>query len=155
MRYGRAIVLAGLVTGLVGLAPVMVVPRMTQTVAQTVEQRKAESDRQSEGDTLNNIGMTHHQLEQYPQALEFYQQALGIRREVGNRRREGISLSSAAVGIDGRPIREIMGEQSPRTAGSQQIKDAIEDFTQVSRAGALARFGQRESGLNQLPLDIA
>lgn len=101
MRYGRAIALAGLMAGLVGLSPEMSLPAVAQVMAQTADQRKAEGDRQSEGDTLNNIGITHHQLEQYTQALEFYQQALVIRREVGNRRREGISLSSAAVGIDG------------------------------------------------------
>lgn len=45
MHYGRAIALAGLVAGLVGLAPISVLPGVAQTVAQTREQRKAEGDR--------------------------------------------------------------------------------------------------------------
>lgn len=41
MRYGRAIALAGLMAGLVGLAPVVPVPGGVQVVAQTADQQQA------------------------------------------------------------------------------------------------------------------
>ncbi|GET40596.1 hypothetical protein MiSe_54060 [Microseira wollei NIES-4236] len=47
-----------------------------------------------EGDTLNNIGQVYLNLAQYPKALEFYQQALAIHREIGNKAGEGRTLSN-------------------------------------------------------------
>lgn len=41
-------------------------------------------DRSTECLTLGNLGLAHHYLEQYPQAIEFFQQSLAISRDKDN-----------------------------------------------------------------------
>jgi CHAT domain-containing protein len=43
---------------------------------------------------LNNIGSIYNSLGQYPKALEFYQQALAISKDIGNRSGEGTTLNN-------------------------------------------------------------
>ena len=50
-----------------------------------------------EGTTLNNLGTLYHAQGQYAQALNFFQQALVIVREVGNRMGEGTTLNNLGV----------------------------------------------------------
>jgi len=54
-------------------------------------------ERPLEGSILNNIGVVYRQLAKYPKALEFYQQALEIRKQVGNRFDVGSTLSNIGV----------------------------------------------------------
>ena len=96
MRYRRSIVLAGLVMGLVGLAPVEVsgLLGVTQTIAQTAEQRKGEADR------LLQQGIQQSDVSQIEAALQSWQQALVIYRQIKNRLGEGASLSNLGVAYD-------------------------------------------------------
>ncbi len=54
MHDGRAIALAGLMAGLVGLAPVVAVPGVVQVIAQTADQRKVEGDRLLKNSEIEN-----------------------------------------------------------------------------------------------------
>jgi hypothetical protein len=63
MRYGRSIVLVGLVLGLVGLAPVGSAG-LAQTVVQAVDARKAEADR------LLQQGIQQFQASQFEAAFQ-------------------------------------------------------------------------------------
>ena len=51
-------------------------------------------NRAGEGTTLNNLGLVYDSLGQYPQAIEYYQQALFIHREVGIVAVEGTTLNN-------------------------------------------------------------
>jgi len=42
-------------------------------------------DRQGEGQSLNNIGLIYASLGEYVVALDYFQQALTLRREIGDR----------------------------------------------------------------------
>jgi len=46
------------------------------------------------GATLTNIGLIYSNLGQYQEALNFYQQSLDIRRQIGDRRGEGLTLNN-------------------------------------------------------------
>jgi CHAT domain-containing protein/Tfp pilus assembly protein PilF len=48
----------------------------------------------TEGTTLNNIGLVHRNLGQYPQALENYQQALAIAQKIGGKTGESRTLNN-------------------------------------------------------------
>jgi Flp pilus assembly protein TadD len=86
MRYGCAIALAGLIVGLVGLAPGLAVPGGLPVVAQTVDQRKAEADR------LLQQGIQQFQTSQFEAAFQSWQQALQLYRAIKDRRGEGYAL---------------------------------------------------------------
>jgi CHAT domain-containing protein/Tfp pilus assembly protein PilF len=43
---------------------------------------------------LGNLGIIYNDLDQYPKALEYHQQALAIHREIGDRRQEGGQLTN-------------------------------------------------------------
>ena len=53
-----------------------------------------------EGTTLNNIGEVYDALGQKDKALDFYQQALAIRREVGDRFGESVTLFNIGLLLD-------------------------------------------------------
>ncbi|KAM3100101.1 CHAT domain-containing protein [Phormidesmis sp. 146-12] len=91
MRYGRSIVLAGLVMGLVGLAPLVGLVGRAQTIAQTAEPRKAEADR------LLQQGIQQYEVSQFEAALQSWQQALVMYRELKDRRGEGQSLGNLGL----------------------------------------------------------
>jgi tetratricopeptide (TPR) repeat protein len=59
-----------------------------------VAQARASKDRRQEGTLLNNIGYLYSALGQKDKALDFFQQALAIRREVGYRSGEGATLNN-------------------------------------------------------------
>ncbi|MEM9217647.1 MAG: tetratricopeptide repeat protein [Cyanobacteria bacterium P01_F01_bin.150] len=50
--------------------------------------------RQGEGRTLNGLGKIADDFGDYPEALDYYQQALEIRREIGDRAGEGVTLNN-------------------------------------------------------------
>ena len=56
--------------------------------------RREVGDRAGEGTTLNNIGGVYHDQSQYDQALNQYQQALVIAREVGYKELEDTLLAN-------------------------------------------------------------
>ncbi|AFZ19763.1 CHAT domain-containing protein [Allocoleopsis franciscana] len=53
--------------------------------------------RRSVGATLHNLGVTYNELGQYSQALEFYQRALAIRRQTGDKLGEGATLNNIGL----------------------------------------------------------
>jgi CHAT domain-containing protein/tetratricopeptide (TPR) repeat protein len=79
------------VAALLFASPVMGLPGGAQGVAQTVDQRKAESDR------LLQQGNQQYQTSQFASALESWQQALKLYRELKNRSDEGVVLGNIGV----------------------------------------------------------
>ena len=57
-------------------------------------------DRAGEGTTLNGIGGVYANQGRYAEALEAYEQALAIGREVGDRAGEGTTLNNIGVVYD-------------------------------------------------------
>ncbi|MEM9220197.1 MAG: tetratricopeptide repeat protein [Cyanobacteria bacterium P01_F01_bin.150] len=57
-------------------------------------------DRQSEGRTLNGLGIIADDFGQHIQALDYYQQALAISREIGDRAGEGATLNNIGLIYD-------------------------------------------------------
>ena len=53
--------------------------------------------RQTEGRTLNNLGIAHHQMGQFDEAQACHQSAVDIAREVGDRRGEGHALNCIGI----------------------------------------------------------
>lgn len=53
--------------------------------------------RKGEGATLQNIGVIYNELGQYEQALDFYQKALVIRKEIGDKTGEGNTLNNIGL----------------------------------------------------------
>ena len=97
LRTTRLFALAGLVVGLVGLAPLMAVPGMAQVVAQTADPRKAEAER------LFQEGIRQYKANQFSAALVTWEKELLIRREIGDRKGEGQTLhriGSAYQGLE-------------------------------------------------------
>ncbi|MEG4082434.1 CHAT domain-containing tetratricopeptide repeat protein [Microcoleus sp. POL10_C6] len=66
----------------------------SQALAQTQAQRKAEADR------LLNQGIQQHQISQFQAALQSWQQALIIYREIKNRQGEGKALGNLGIAYD-------------------------------------------------------
>lgn len=60
----------------------------------------SQEGRQAEARTLTRLGLMSSNLGQYEQALDYYQQALTVSREVGDRLNEGIVLSNTALIYD-------------------------------------------------------
>lgn len=132
MRYGRAIALAGLVAGLVGLALIAVLPGVTQTVAQTTDQRKAEGDR------LLQQGIEKIERREPEVALPPLEQALQIYREVRNRQGEGKALAElgrACFAFQSYAKAIEYSEQSLAIARS--IKDQPLELSVLKRLGLL------------------
>ncbi len=59
--------------------------------------RRAISDRQGIGNTLNNIGIVYYRIGQYQRALQYYKRALAIHREIGDKMGENDDLTNIAV----------------------------------------------------------
>jgi tetratricopeptide (TPR) repeat protein len=51
-------------------------------------------DRDGEGKSLANLGITYHSLGQYDHAIDNHKKALAIHRDIGDRRSEGEDLGS-------------------------------------------------------------
>src|SRR5712692_3724928 len=60
----------------------------------------------------------------------------------------------AKVVVDCRPGRVIMGQQPPRAATAQDIKDPIENLTHIHASGAASWLGWRDQGLQDGPFGI-
>jgi tetratricopeptide (TPR) repeat protein len=58
---------------------------------------ESSQDLRNTGTTLNNIGLVCHRQGKYPEALNYFQKALGIRREVGDRPGEGSILNNIGL----------------------------------------------------------
>lgn len=90
MRYSLPISVVSLTlfTALLTLLPIdRPVPLVSSLVwAQRVEERKAEGDR------LFQQGIQQFQVSQFREALQSFEQALVIYREIGDRNREGYAL---------------------------------------------------------------
>ncbi|HEY9152690.1 MAG TPA: NB-ARC domain-containing protein [Anaerolineales bacterium] len=60
----------------------------------SLEASRLLKDKEGEGIHLGNLGKTYAELSEVRKAIEFYEQALAIDREIGNRRGEGAGLGS-------------------------------------------------------------
>jgi len=89
-RATKSFVLAGLMAGLVGIAPAVRLLEATPVMAQTVEQRKAEADR------LLQQGIQQFEISQVTAALQSWQQAAGL---YGDREREAEADELLAEGV--------------------------------------------------------
>lgn len=66
---------------------------------------------------------------------------------------QAIASPLAEMMIDGRPRREVFGQEPPWGPGLDQIEDGVEDFAQ-SGARAAAFFGGGQKAAQQLPLVV-
>ena len=132
MRYRRSIVLAGLMLGLVGLAPVKVsgLPEVAQTIAQTADQRKVEADR------LLQQGNQQFQVSQFEAALQSWQQALVIYREIKDRLGEGNALGSLGLAYDSRGnYAKAIEYQEQSLAIARKLKDRLGEGNALGNLG--------------------
>lgn len=87
-------------------------------------QEKIEDDRRTEGTSLNNPGFVYHQLGEVNKAVDCYEQALVILREIGDRHGEGNHLGNPGLAYsdlgEPRKATELLKESLP-------IGTAIED----------------------------
>jgi CHAT domain-containing protein len=88
MHYVRSMVLAGLMVGLVGLAPVFGLLGNVPVAAQTAAERQTEADR------LLDQGAVQQRTSQFKEAIQSWQQALVIYREIKNQEQEAVALSN-------------------------------------------------------------
>jgi CHAT domain-containing protein len=135
MRCGRAIALAGLVTGLVGLAPVIVMPGVAQVVAQTREQRKAEGDR------LLEQGIQDYNDRKYTDAEESFQHALIIYRSIQNQ--NGIATVLLHLGMSYGSDKEAVAYYEKSLTLFRQLKN------RAGEAKALMQLGDWYSSAEQ------
>jgi CHAT domain-containing protein/Flp pilus assembly protein TadD len=91
MRYGKSIVLAGLVMGLVSPVVLGAGPSIAQVQAQTTEQKKAEADR------LLQQGIQQFKVSQHQEALQSWQKALSIYHEIQDHSGEGVVLGNLGI----------------------------------------------------------
>ncbi|MEB3831783.1 CHAT domain-containing protein [Phormidium sp. CCY1219] len=71
-------------------------PEALETFHQALAIFRELGDRQSVGETLNQIGIISARLGQYAEALQFYQQGLDIAHDIGDRNLEGTILHNLA-----------------------------------------------------------
>lgn len=112
--------------------------RSIQVLAQTQDDRRAEADR------LLQQGLEQHQTSQFQAALQSWQQALEIYREIGDRAREGIALSIIGMVY-------IHLEQTPQALEFLQQALSIDQEVgdQVSEGGNLSIIGLAYANLGQ------
>jgi CHAT domain-containing protein/Tfp pilus assembly protein PilF len=126
MGSGRAISLAGLMAGLVGLAPVVAVPGVTPVMAQMTEQRKTDAD------LLLQQGVQQTQSNQYQLASQSFEQALNIYQQISDRPGEAralLGLSAANLGL-GNGIKAIELSQRAVAIAKAVKNPELEKFAQ-------------------------
>ncbi|HEV2373896.1 MAG TPA: tetratricopeptide repeat protein, partial [Streptosporangiaceae bacterium] len=72
-----------------------------------------------EAHALKNLGMTHRALGQFSQATHYYQQAVGVHRQHGDRREEAIIL---------RALGELLREAGQPAPGDRSLHQALNLF---------------------------
>ena len=104
-------------------------------------------EREREGNALGNLGVVHAALGDLRKAIEYYEQALVIDREIGDRRGEGNALFNSARVLDSLGNRP---EAIARAAAALAIFEAIESPNAAQVRAALARWrggaGKAEGG---------
>ncbi len=65
----------------------------------TLAFRVKSGDRRGEGNALGNLGIAYYSLGDAHKAIEFYEQRLGIAREIGDRRGEGNALFNMRLAL--------------------------------------------------------
>ena len=98
-------------------------------------------DRSLVGQLLGTVGLSHHRLGEVQKAIEYYEQALVIAREIGDRQGEGDALGSLGLAYAS------LGELQKATSLLQQAKAIGEQIgdpqiVQIS-ARALDRLSDR------------
>jgi CHAT domain-containing protein/Tfp pilus assembly protein PilF len=110
--------------------------------------RKAFSreSRERQGAILNRMGDAYVRLRQYPQALESYQQALDIAKEVGDRAAKAVAFSSIGAAY------QELGRYSQALSSYQQALEAAKSIGDRSEEGRLLnKLGEILSQLGQQP----
>jgi tetratricopeptide (TPR) repeat protein len=93
--------------------------------------------RASEGVTLVNLGLAYANLGETRRAIQLYEQALLIHREIGNRRAEGNALWNMSLVLDE------LGERAQAIQHAEQaliIREQIEDPNAAKVRAALAAW---------------
>jgi tetratricopeptide (TPR) repeat protein len=102
----------------------------TQVLAQTPDARKAEADR------LNEQGIQQYSISQFEAALQSWQQALMIYREIKDRKGEGASLGN--LGLANYSLgnyAKAIEYQQQRLAIAKSIKDRLGEGQSLSNLG--------------------
>jgi tetratricopeptide (TPR) repeat protein len=143
MFYVKSMVLVGLMMGLVGLPPITGSIGIASAEVQTAEQRKSEADR------LLRQGIQQAQVSQFEAALQSWQQALVIYRELKYQRQESITLGNIGVAyrlLNNYPKAIDYHEQS--LAIAQELQD------REGEAAALGNLGVAYESLGNYPKAI-
>ncbi len=132
----RAWFLLGKNTILIGDAPKALADHLVRALA-LMTQLKNE---QGQADVLNAMGVAHHELGDYPHALENYSKAAAIRERVGDRRGVAMSLRNRArtYVAQGR-----IAEAEPDLENARRLYGAIGD------QGGLADVWNESGGLEE------
>ena len=72
-------------------------PKLSEKLGQALALCRELEDHYLQGLTLNLIGLTHVGSRQYDKAIEYYEQALAIRREVKDRAGEGSAARQSGL----------------------------------------------------------
>jgi CHAT domain-containing protein/Flp pilus assembly protein TadD len=141
LRATQSFALAGLMVGLIGMAPGLAVPGVAQVVAQTGDQRKVEGDR------LLQQGIQQFQTSRFEAAFQSWQQALQLYRAIKDRLGEGNALGNLgnayfSLGNYAKAI-EL---QEQRLAIAREIKDRQGEGESLGSLGiaydALGNYGK-------------
>jgi CHAT domain-containing protein/Flp pilus assembly protein TadD len=159
MHYVRSMVLAGLMVGLVGLAPVGSLPGNLPVAAEALPETEVEADlllqhglqqsqagqfgaaiqswqRKAEADQLLDEGIQQSQTSQFGTAIQSWQQALVIYREVKDRLGEG-----SALGNLGLSYYSLGNSSKAITYQEQHLAIAREINDQLGEGNALSNLG--------------
>jgi CHAT domain-containing protein len=125
--------------------------RAIAQVAGTPQVAQSASDRKAEADRLLQQGNQQYQTSQFQDALQSYQQALSLYREIGDRRMEGRIL----IGIG--EIYRNLGQYSQKLESLQQALEIAREVGERAREGIIlnniglvyASLGQYQQALEQ------
>ncbi|MBD2043965.1 CHAT domain-containing protein [Microcoleus sp. FACHB-672] len=113
--------------------------------------------RLSDRRTLNNIGSLYDSLGQYPKALESYQQALAIAREIGDKAGEGTTLNNIGLVYDSLgQYPQALESYQQALAIHQEIGDKAGEGTTLNNIGEVHRnLGQYPKALESYQQALA
>jgi hypothetical protein len=66
-----------------------------------------------------------------------------------------VDTPSPEVVVDGRPSREVVGEQAPLTSALQNVEDSVEDLTKIVSPQSSMSFGCWHMRLDEVPFGVA
>jgi len=110
---------------------------------------QARDDRRAEGAFLGKLGQAYHSLGQMEQAIENYEQALAISREIGDRHNEGALLGGLGNAYRGLgQVKQAIENYEQALAISREIGDRHNEGTWLGSLGQAYRdLGQVEKAI--------